>query len=82
MKKPNIIVHLDVTPEESFRRIQMRSRGCESGISLEYLQNLHDAYESFIAQISRMIPVIKIDYEDFHSADEMASVIAKEYAEW
>lgn len=30
MKKPNLIVHLDVSPEESLRRIEMRSRGCES----------------------------------------------------
>ena len=37
MKKPNIIIHLDVTPEESLRRIKMRSRGCETGITLEYL---------------------------------------------
>ena len=37
MKKPNIIIHLDVTPEESLRRIKMRSRGCETGITIEYL---------------------------------------------
>ena len=79
MKKPNVIVHLDVSPQESLRRIHSRSRGCESGITLEYLTNLHAAYEHFIAQISKIIPVIKIDYESFHSVDEMASVIAREY---
>merc|ERR1712066_22170 len=62
MKKPNIIVHLDLTPEESHRRIQMRSRECESGITLEYLTGLHKAYEDFINDISRIIPVIKVDY--------------------
>jgi deoxyadenosine kinase len=36
-KKPNLIVHLDVSPEESLRRINMRNRGCESGIPLAYL---------------------------------------------
>lgn len=35
MRKPNIIVHLDVSPEESLRRIAMRSRDCETGITLE-----------------------------------------------
>eukprot|EP00462_Mataza_sp_D1_P001947 CAMPEP_0175096580 /NCGR_PEP_ID=MMETSP0086_2-20121207/4809_1 /TAXON_ID=136419 /ORGANISM="Unknown Unknown, Strain D1" /LENGTH=287 /DNA_ID=CAMNT_0016369993 /DNA_START=61 /DNA_END=924 /DNA_ORIENTATION=+ len=79
MKKPNIIVHLDVSPEESHRRIAMRNRGCESGITLEYLQNLHKAYESFIQEISRMIPVIKVDYERFRTVDEMASAIADKY---
>jgi deoxyadenosine kinase len=35
MKKPNVIVHLDVSPEESLRRIKMRSRDCESKVTLE-----------------------------------------------
>lgn len=79
MKKPNIIVHLDVSPEESFRRITMRNRGCESGITLEYLQNLHNAYEAFISEISRIIPVIKVDYERFRTVEEMATAIADKY---
>lgn len=80
MQKPNIIVHLDVTPEESLRRINMRSRNCEAGIPLEYLKGLHAAYEVFIEDISRVIPVIKVDYEQFRTADEMAALIKKEYS--
>merc|ERR1719215_1941472 len=80
MKKPNIIVHLDLTPEESYRRIQMRKRECESGIPLEYLQALHAAYEVFIADIARVIPVIKVDYSRFRTAEEMALVIKAEYS--
>eukprot|EP00933_Yihiella_yeosuensis_P018490 TRINITY_DN15159_c2_g1_i1.p1 TRINITY_DN15159_c2_g1~~TRINITY_DN15159_c2_g1_i1.p1 ORF type:complete len:265 (-),score=57.68 TRINITY_DN15159_c2_g1_i1:347-1141(-) len=80
MKKPNIIVHLDLTPEESYRRIQMRKRECESGIPLEYLKALHAAYEIFISDIARVIPVIKVDYSRFRTAEEMALVIKREYA--
>jgi len=80
MKKPNIIVHLDLTPEESYRRIQLRKRDCESGIPLEYLKALHAAYEVFIADIARVIPVIKVDYSRFRTAEEMAQVIKNEYA--
>jgi deoxyadenosine kinase len=79
MKKPNIIVHLDLSPQESLKRIRSRSRGCESGITLEYLQGLHAAYESFINDIARVIPVIKVDYNRFHTAEEMASMIKAEY---
>merc|ERR1739848_378922 len=79
MKKPNIIVHLDLTPEESFRRIKLRSRNCESAIPLEYLKALHAAYEIFIADIARVIPVIKVDYLQFRTADEMAQVVKEEY---
>mmetsp|Transcript_19963 Transcript_19963/g.28687 ORF Transcript_19963/g.28687 Transcript_19963/m.28687 type:complete len:255 (+) Transcript_19963:72-836(+) len=81
MKKPNIIVHLDVSPEESVRRIKLRNRDCESGISVEYLQALYNAYETFIADIARVIPVIKVDYSRFRTAEEMAKMIKAEYAE-
>merc|ERR1712187_218327 len=80
MQKPNIIVHLDVTPEESLRRIKMRSRECEAGVPLEYLKALHAAYEVFIKDIARVIPVIKVDYQRFRTAEEMAQVIKKEYS--
>ena len=80
MKKPNIIVHLDLTPEESLRRIKLRSRDCESSVPLEYLQALHAAYEAFISDIARVIPVIKVDYSRFRTAEEMAAVVKAEYA--
>ena len=63
------------------RRIQERSRGCESGITLEYLTSLYNAYETFISEISRIIPVIKVDYSRFRTAEEMADAIAEEYSD-
>jgi deoxyadenosine kinase len=79
MKKPTLLVHLDVSPEESFRRIQERSRGVETGITLDYLKALHAAYEEFITDISRVIPVIRIDWSKFRTAEEMAASIKAEY---
>ncbi len=79
MCKPSVIVYLDVSPETSRQRIQMRSRGVEAEIELGYLQALHSAYERFANDISRIIPVIRVDYERFATADEMARVIKQEY---
>lgn len=79
MKKPNIIVHLDVKPEEAMARIRTRARGCETGITVEYLTGLYEAYEVFIAEIARVIPVIKIDYSEFRTPEEMAQRIVNEY---
>eukprot|EP00029_Vermamoeba_vermiformis_P001817 TRINITY_DN12038_c0_g1_i1.p1 TRINITY_DN12038_c0_g1~~TRINITY_DN12038_c0_g1_i1.p1 ORF type:complete len:212 (-),score=71.13 TRINITY_DN12038_c0_g1_i1:80-673(-) len=79
MRKPNLIIHLDVKPEESMHRIKMRSRDCESGIELQYLKNLYDAYEEFLKDISRVIPVIRVNWSEFRSAEEMAEVIKKEW---
>ena len=79
MCKPNVIVYLDVAPERSMERIKARSRDVESGISLAYLQALHRGYEEFIADISRLIPVIRVDYDRFATAEEMAQVIQRDY---
>ena len=72
-------MHLDVSPEEALERITKRSRGCETGITLEYLQGLHAAYEQFITEIARVIPVIKVDYSQFRTAEQMATKIEEEY---
>ena len=46
---------------------------------MEYLKSLHAAYESFITEIAKIIPVIKVDYSRFRTAEEMATAIKKEY---
>eukprot|EP01116_Phalansterium_solitarium_P020368 TRINITY_DN5994_c0_g1_i1.p1 TRINITY_DN5994_c0_g1~~TRINITY_DN5994_c0_g1_i1.p1 ORF type:complete len:184 (+),score=46.69 TRINITY_DN5994_c0_g1_i1:424-975(+) len=79
MNKPNLIIFLDVSPEESLERIKQRSRDCESTISLEYLQNLYRAYNEFILEIARAIPVIRVNYSKFRTAEEMAAMIKEEY---
>ena len=79
MKKNTLIVHLDCKPEESLERIKMRNRGCETGITIEYLTKLYEAYEDFIKEISQVIPVIRVNYSKFKTAEEMAQIIKREY---
>jgi deoxyadenosine kinase len=79
MCKPSVIVFLDVSPESSAERIRMRSRDVESAIPLDYLKALHEGYEEFVQSISKVIPVIRVDYERFTSAEAMAQVIKREY---
>lgn len=81
MCKPNVIVYLDVSAECSLERIRARARDCESGITLDYLRALYQGYEDFVADISRVIPVIRVDYERFATAEEMAEVIQRSYLE-
>ncbi len=81
MCRPHLIVYLDVPPEESARRINQRGRGIEAGIELAYLEALYAGYEAFINDISRLIPVIRVDYNRYASAEEMAAIIEREYLE-
>ena len=79
MCKPSVIVFLDVSPAASAERIRMRNRDVEAKIELGYLQALYDGYQEFIESISKVIPVIRVDYERFATAGEMAEVIKREY---
>ncbi len=79
MCRPNLIVYLDVKPERSMERIKMRSRDVETGISLEYLNALYQGYEEFVTDISRTIPVVRVDYDRFRTAEQMAVAIEHEY---
>jgi deoxyadenosine kinase len=79
MCRPNVVIYLDVRPERSMERIQARSRDVESGISLEYLTALCTEYTRFIDDISRTVPVIRVDWDQFRDTEEMATVIEREY---
>ena len=79
MCRPNVIIYLDLSPASSMARIQQRSRDVESGISIEYLEGLHAAYNEFIQDISRTVPVIRVSWEEYRDVEEMAAVIEREY---
>ena len=79
MCRPNVIVYLDVKPEVSFERVQQRSRNVENGITLNYLTALYEEYEKFINNISKTLPTIRVDWDQFHDVNEMAEVIKKGY---
>lgn len=79
MCRPNVIVFLDLSPESSMERIQERSRDVEAGIEMAYLQALHRAYQEFIEDISKKVPVIRVCWEEYRDVEEMAGVIEREY---
>ena len=72
-------LNLDVTPERSMERIQSRGRDVENGITMEYLTALYNEYDHFIKNISNTIPVVRVDWDQFRSVEEMAAAIEREY---
>lgn len=79
MCRPHVIVYLDVSPEVSLQRIKERSRGCESGVELEYLQTLSKNYEEFLDDISKLIPVLRVNYNEFWDVERLANSITHAY---
>lgn len=62
---PDVIIHLDVSPEESLRRIKSRGREMESNITVEYLELLHKSYDEWMDNISKTIPIIRLNWSEF-----------------
>ena len=79
MCKPNVIIYLDVDPETSYARVQDRKREAERGLTLQYLKALHAEYENFVGDISRVIPLIRVSWNQYRDVEEMAQVIKREY---
>jgi deoxyadenosine kinase len=79
MCRPNFIIYLDVSPEKSLARIRERSRGCETGVSLEYLTQLYEGYDEFLQEISRLIPVLRVQWNEFWDVQPLAEAITREY---
>lgn len=79
MCRPNVIIYLDVKPKTSMERIRERDRGIESGITVEYLTRLYNNYEEFLHEISRLIPVLRVHWDDFWEVERLAEAITREY---
>lgn len=75
LHRPDLILYLDVEPEEALRRVNERSRGCESGLTLEYLQDLRKGYEEWLEDVKDRIPVIRLDWNTYQDHKKIADII-------
>lgn len=48
-----------------------------SVLPIWHAQRLHAAYEEYLEDIARIIPVIRVNYTTFQSADEMAEMVVR-----
>jgi len=62
---PHLIIYRRASPQFLLERIRARGRGFEQGITLEYLQGLHQAYEEWVERASGSIPFLVLDAETF-----------------
>lgn len=66
---PDIVIKLNLSPEQTLERIKKRSRDCESNIPLQYLQDLDKAYSDVFDKLKRHTDIIEIDARK--SADDV-----------
>ena len=69
---PDLIIHLNVDVDVALSRIRDRSRGCETGITIDYLKKLKAGYDEFVKEMHKYTQVLVIDYNKFQPIEEIA----------
>jgi deoxyadenosine kinase len=78
IQHPTCIIHLEVTPEVAFQRIQKRGRESEKGITLDYLRILNNNYADILNMVSRSVKVVAIDWNEFKNEVEVVDALERE----
>lgn len=50
---PDQFIYMRCPPEVCMDRLQQRNRDCESEVTISYLKDLHDLYETFVQKLER-----------------------------
>ncbi len=63
LPKHTLIYYLRVSSEKCLEQVRQRDRDCETGLTLEYLQSLHQEYERYLPVLKSYTRVIEITPE-------------------
>jgi deoxyadenosine kinase len=74
---PDVLIYLRVSPEISMQRIQERGRDAEGEIKLEYMEKLHQGYESFIEEMDHYTRVLTLDWNEYQDTEKVAHLVTQ-----
>ena len=70
VREPDLLIYLKSSVPHLVSQIQKRGRDYEKSISIEYLNNLNERYDAWIAEYSGKVLVIEADDLDFENRPE------------
>jgi len=70
LRPPDLIIYLRCRAETALERIRERGRSIESDIPLDFLRDLHVAYEDWLERAPALCPVEVIDTEQVNLRDD------------
>ena len=70
LSPPDLIIYLHCNPDTAYNRIRSRGRECETDIPLDFLKDLHTAYQDWIERAPALCPVRTIDTEVVNLRDD------------
>ena len=78
VSEPDLLIYLKSSVPTLVAQIQKRGREYEKGISIEYLSNLNDRYEEWIANYKGKVLIIEADDLDYeHRPEDFAQITDK-----
>ena len=78
VSEPDLLIYLKTSVPTLVAQIQKRGREYEKGISIEYLSNLNDRYEAWIADYKGKVLIIEADDLDYeHRPEDFAAITDK-----
>lgn len=75
VRKPDLLIYLKSSVPHLVSQIQKRGREYEKSISIEYLSNLNERYDNWIADYDGEVLVIETDELDFENRPEDFAMI-------
>lgn len=72
---PNVFIYINTSPEECIRRINVRSRKCESKIDEQYVYDLHAQYEHIMNTTKNRVFTINGDRSLEHVYANIADIL-------
>jgi len=75
VRKPDLLIYLKSSVPHLVSQIQKRGREYEKSISIEYLSNLNERYDNWIADYDGEVLVIEADELDFENRPEDFAMI-------
>ncbi len=78
VSEPDLLIYLKTSVPTLVAQIQKRGREYEKGISIEYLSNLNERYEAWIADYKGKVLIIEADDLDYeHRPEDFAAITDK-----
>lgn len=74
LKKPDGIIYLRTTPEKCMERMQQRGRNEETGVPIEYLNELHNYHEQWFENWKET-PILIIDNNEDNNWDQVMNQV-------
>ena len=79
--KPHTYIYLKASPDVCVDRMRKRARNCETGVDPGYIEQIHNAYESFVNLLNESPNVCVIEIDANQSVESVCDIVQQKISE-